>query len=134
MNAVPLFPRRTHGFSLVELLVVLAVLAIILYFAFPNIVQVRSDSELNLAKARAEALNLAAAAYFQALGPTLASSNWTGKNSAQRYNLIKGYLAFPQDSLSDFMPGTNYTVTFDASEPHRKKAVLLTPDSTNTPY
>ncbi len=122
------------GFSLIELLVVITVLGVILYFAFPNIVQVKSDSERNLAKARAEALNLAAAAYFQAVGPTAALSNWSGKDSAARYVLIKPYLAFPQSTLGDFMPSSDYTVTFDSSEPHRTKATLLGPSSENIPY
>lgn len=126
-------PAR-RGFSLVELLVVLAVLAIILYFAFPNIVQVKSDSELNLAKARAEALNLGAAAYFQAVGTNAAATAWSGKSSEQRYTLIKPYLAFPQATLSNFMPSTDYTVTFNATSPHRVKATLLGPSGTDIAY
>lgn len=127
--------RKGHqGFSLVELLVVITVLGVILYFAFPNIVQVKSDSERNLAKARAEALNLAAAAYFQAVGPTAALSNWSGKDSAARYLLIKPYIAFPQETLGDFLPSSDYTITFDSSEPHRKKATLLGPSSEDIPY
>lgn len=122
-----------RGFSLIELLVVLAVLGIILYFAFPNIVQVKSDSELNLAKARAEALNLGAAAYFQAVGPTTAANNWAGKSSEQRYTLIKPYLAFPQATLSNFMPSSDYTVTFDTA-PHRNKATLLGPGGADIAY
>jgi len=122
-----------RGFSLIEMLVVLAVTAIILYFAFPNIVQVKSDSELNLAKARAEALNLGAAAYFQAVGPAAAAANWTGKSSEQRYTLIKPYLAFPQATLSNFMPSSDYTVTFDTA-PHRVKATLLGPSGVDIAY
>ena len=60
--------KLPRAFSLLELLIVLVVLGVVLYFAFPNIVQIRSDSEANLARARAEMLNLAAAAYFQAVG------------------------------------------------------------------
>lgn len=122
------------GFSLIELLVVITVLGVVLYFAFPNIVQVKSDSERNLAKARTEALNLAAAAYFQAVGTNAAATGWAGKSSEARYELIKPYLAFPQATLSDFMPSSDYTVTFDSSEPHRKKATLMGPSSENIPY
>ena len=126
--------NKPQGFSLVELLVVITVLGVVLYFAFPNIVQVKSDSELNLAKARAEALNLAAAAYFQAIGPTAALSNWTGKSDEQRYLLITPYLAFPQATLGNFMPSTDYDINFDATEPHRKKATLMGPNSADIPY
>ena len=122
------------AFSLVELLVVIAVLGVILFFAFPNIVQVKSDSEKELAKARTEALNLAAAAYFQAIGPAAAGTNWSGKTSEQRYSLIKAYLAFPATTLSNFLPSSDYSVTFDASAPHKVKATLLGPGSTDIPY
>jgi prepilin-type N-terminal cleavage/methylation domain-containing protein len=126
---------QTFAFSLLELLVVIAVLGIILFFAFPNIVQVKSDSEKELAKARAETLNLAAAAYFQAVGPTVALSNWGLQTNAEaRYNLLKPYIAFPAASISNFLPSTDYSVSFDASAPHKVKANLLGPGSTNIPY
>ena len=126
--------RNGYGFSLLELLIVVAVLGIILFFAFPNIIQVRSDSEKDLAKARAETLNLAAAAYFQAVGGTVAATNWSGKSSEQRYQLITPYIAFPSASLSNFLPSSDYSVTFDASAPHKVKATLMGPGSTNIPY
>ncbi|MEI7866203.1 MAG: prepilin-type N-terminal cleavage/methylation domain-containing protein, partial [Chthoniobacterales bacterium] len=51
-------PRNKHsrrGFSLIELLIVLLILGVVMFLAIPNIVQVRSDSEDNLARSRAEA-------------------------------------------------------------------------------
>jgi prepilin-type N-terminal cleavage/methylation domain-containing protein len=128
----PAFNRL--AFSLVELLVVIAVLGIILFFAFPNIIQVKSDSEKDLAKARAETLNLASAAYFQAIGTNVAATNWAGKTAEQRYQLITPYIAFPATSLSNFLPSTDYSITFDASAPHKVKATLMGPGSTNIPY
>jgi prepilin-type N-terminal cleavage/methylation domain-containing protein len=125
---------KIAGFSLVELLVVITVLGIILFFAFPNIVQVKSDSEKELAKARAETLNLAAAAYFQAVGTNAAASNWAGKSAAERYQLITPYIAFPAATLSNFLPSSDYSITFDASSPHRVKATLIGPGSTNIAY
>jgi len=134
--STPQSPRRESksAFSLVELLVVIAVLGVILFFAFPNIVQVKSDSEKDLAKARAETLNIAAAAYFQAVGSNVAATNWAGKTAEQRYQLITPYIAFPSASLSNFLPSSDYSVTFDASAPHKVKATLMGPGSTNIPY
>jgi prepilin-type N-terminal cleavage/methylation domain-containing protein len=119
-----------QGFSLLELLVVIVVLGVVLYFAFPNIVQMRRDSEDNLARARAEMLNLAAAAYFQAVGdrPT-ARANWAaaGSDEARYSTLLKPYIAFPTASLAGFMPSTDYTVVFDPEDPLLNKAQLLGP-------
>lgn len=123
-----------RGFSLVELLVVIAVLGIILYFAFPNIVQVKSDSERELAKARAEALNLAAAAYFQAVGPSTAAAAWTSQTDEERYELLMPYIAFPAPSLDAFLPSSDYDINFHPTEPHRQKATLLGPGSTDLTY
>lgn len=124
-----------NGFSLAELLIVLLILGIILYFAFPNIVQVKSDSERELAKARAEALNLAATAYFQSVGPNAALSNWSATTNAEaRYSLLRPYIAFPAATLSNFLPSTDYSVSFDSTAPHKVKAQLLGPGSTNIPY
>ena len=126
--------RSKPAFSLVELLVVIAVLGVVLFFAFPNIVQVKSDSEKDLAKARTETLNLATAAYFQAVGTNVAASNWAGKTAEQRYQLITPYIAFPATSLSNFLPSSDYSISFDASAPHKVKATLMGPGSTNIPY
>ena len=123
------FPLKS-GFSLVELLVVIVVLGVVLYFAFPNIVQMRRDSEDNLARARAEMLNLAAAAYFQAVGdrPT-ARANWAaaGSDEARYTSFLKPYIAFPTASLASFMPSTDYTVVFDPDDPLLNKAQLFGP-------
>jgi len=119
------------GFSLVELLVVIVVLGIVIYFAFPNIVQMRSDSEDSLARARAEMLNLAVAAYFQAVGDRAeAKQGWADAgNDASRYStLLRPYIAFPAASLSAFMPSSDYTVVFDPDDPLMNKAQLYGPN------
>lgn len=118
----PNLKRSLRGFSLVELLIVLVILGVVMFLAIPNIVQVRSDSEDNLARSRAEALNMAAAAYFQAVGTQTASSVWSGAGNDTRYALLSPYLAFAPASLSSYMP-SGYSVTF-SSDPLRQKATL----------
>jgi prepilin-type N-terminal cleavage/methylation domain-containing protein len=123
--------KKLSAFSLVELLIVIVVLGVILFFAFPNIVQMRSDSEANLARARAEMLNLAVAAYFQAVGDrATAKANWSAAGSDEtRYtSLLKPYIAFPTASLSSFMPSSDYTVVFDPTDPLVEKAQLYGPN------
>jgi len=125
------YTAKRRAFSLVELLIVIVVLGIILYFAFPNIVQMRSDSEANLARARAEMLNLATAAYFQAVGDrTAARAGWVaaGSDEARYTSLLKPYIAFPTASLASFMPSSDYTVVFDPTNPIVNKAQLFGPN------
>jgi len=122
------------AFSLAELLVVLIVLGIILYFAFPNIVQVKSDSERELAKARAETLNLAAAAYVQTKGSNILTDEddpWENKSEEARYQLIKEYIAFAATNLSSFLPSSDYRIEFNDTQPHKIKAELYGPGDTN---
>jgi len=115
---------KRPGFSLVEILVVLAILGVVLFLAIPNIVQVRSDSEDNLARSRAEALNVAAAAYFQSVGRQTAAAAWTNAaNNEARYTLVSPYLAFAPSTISSYMP-TGYSATFSAADPLRQKAAL----------
>ena len=122
--------NKNAAFSLLELLIVIVVLGVVLYFAFPNIVQMRSDSEANLARARAEMLNLAVAAYFQAVGDrTTAKGNWAaaGSDEARYANLLRPYIAFPSASLDAFMPSSDFTLVFDPSDPLLNKAQLYGP-------
>jgi prepilin-type N-terminal cleavage/methylation domain-containing protein len=113
-----------RGFSLVEVLAAVTIIGIVIYLAIPNIVQVRSDAEDNLAKSRADALNVAAAAFFQAVGPTAASNTWsTSGSDSNRYTNLAPYLAFAPSNLGDYVP-EGYTVQFSTNEPHRVKAIL----------
>lgn len=123
--------KSRGGFSLIELLIVLVILGVVLFLAIPNIVQVRSDSEDNLARSRAEALNMAAAAYFQAVGSQAATSAWSGAGNDARYTLVSPYLAFAASNLSAFMPA-GYSATF-SSDPLRQK-VSVQRGSTSLAY
>jgi prepilin-type N-terminal cleavage/methylation domain-containing protein len=116
-------PRRCDGFSLVEVLIVVTIIGIIAFLAIPNVVQVRRDSEDNLARARAEALNIAAASYVQAVGVQAALADWSAANTNDCYVRISPYLAFAPSTIAEFMP-TGYAVTFKAA-PHREKADLF---------
>lgn len=118
----PKFKTLLRGFSLVELLIVLVILGVVMFLAIPNIVQVRGDSEDNLARSRAEALNMAAAAYFQAVGNQAATAAWSAAGNDARYALLSPYLAFAPTNLSSYMPG-GYSVTL-SSDPLRQKATL----------
>jgi prepilin-type N-terminal cleavage/methylation domain-containing protein len=115
MNKI--FPLETirRAFSLVEVLAAVAIIGIVTFLAIPNIIQVKTDSEDNLARAKANTLNLAIASYIQAVGPTAAQSNWSSRSDAFRYtNCLMPYIAYADASLSNFTPG-GYSFTLPTS-------------------
>ncbi|MBE2204258.1 MAG: prepilin-type N-terminal cleavage/methylation domain-containing protein [Chthoniobacterales bacterium] len=128
-------PKPHPAFSLVEVLAAITIIGIITFLAVPNIVRVKQDAEENLARARAEALNMAIAAYVQALGTNTAQSNWSGAgNDSARYLLIAPYIAFAETNLTAFTPA-GYTNTLPtAISPLTTKVRLSGPGSTNIPY
>ena len=116
--------QKVRGLSLVELLIVITILGIVTFIAIPNVVQVRRDSEDSLAISRAQALNLAAAAMFQARGTNAATTAWQAASSDEvRYGLLKEYLSFAPATFADFKP-SGYSFTFDGSMPHRTAVVV----------
>lgn len=116
---------RTLAFSLVEVLVAVALIGVLVFLALPNIVQVKDDSEVHLAISRAEALNLSMASLIQAQGLSGATTQWAGAaDSAARYVLVRPYLAFAPATLAEYTPG-GYTFTFPATlQPLTKVTVL----------
>jgi prepilin-type N-terminal cleavage/methylation domain-containing protein len=120
------------AFSLVEVLAAITIIGIITFMAIPNIVRLKQDGEENLARARAETLNLAIASYVQAVGATAAQSAWTAAGSDQaRYQLVSPYIAFAQANLSNgFMPG-GYTAALPTNiNPLTTKTTLTGPSGT----
>lgn len=117
-------PTINRGFSLVEVLIVTVIIGVIVFLAIPNIVQVRKDSEDNLARSRAEALNVAAAAFYQARGVQAAAANWQAAGGDEgRYALLSPYLAFAPATLAAYMPA-GYSASLHASDPLRNKATV----------
>ena len=114
------FNRRVAGFSFVEMLSAVAIIGLISFLAIPNLVKVRSDSERNLAIARAESINMAMATYIQARGRTQASSDWLGSSTNQaKYALVSSYLSYAETNLTDYLP-TGYSITFNTIDPLKK--------------
>lgn len=134
MNSESRNPSRP-GFSLVEVLAAITIIGIVTFLAIPNIVRIKQDGEENLARARAETLNMAIATYVQAVGTNVAQSNWAAAaNDNARYLLISPYIAFAETNLTLFTPG-GYTNTLPTSiSPLTTRVRLSGPGSTNIPY
>ena len=123
--------RVARGFSLVEVLAAITIIGIITFLAIPNIVRVKQDSEDNLARARAEALNMAIAAYVQAVGTNAAQTAWAAAGSdAAHYSLIRQYIAFSETNLTGFTPN-GYTNTLPSTiSPLTTKVIVTGPSGT----
>ncbi len=103
--------KKSSGFSLVEVLAAVAIIGILVFIAIPNVVQSRRDAEEHFAIARAEALNSAVSQYIQSVGRGNAGTTWTGKDNAEKYALVKGYLAYSPATVGSYMPN-GYTYNF----------------------
>lgn len=122
--------EKTDAFSFVEVLAAIAIIGIITFLAIPNLVRIKSDGEDSLAIARAEALNLAIAAYVQAKGT---DATWTNSSSSA-YSLVRGYLAYAPTSITNYMP-SGYSITFPTAISNNLTKVGLTgPSGTVTGY
>ncbi|MBB5031748.1 type IV pilin protein [Prosthecobacter vanneervenii] len=118
---------KPRGFSLVEMMACVSIIGIIAFMAIPSVTRMRSDSERNLAIARAEALNLAQASFMQVRGRTQAALDWAsaGSNDA-KYNLLRPYLSYAESSLAVYLPA-GYAVTFPPSITSMTKVSLSSP-------
>ena len=124
--------QSTRAFSLVEMLAAVAIIGVITFLALPNLVQMRSDAERNLAIARCESINMAMATYIQVYGRTTADANYAAASTSQlKYALFSPYLSFSETNLTDYIPN-GYTVTFNTIDPLKK--VTLSSGSTVIPY
>ena len=122
--------KAKKAFSLVEVLAAVAILGIMAFLALPNIVTMKTDSEENLAVARAEAVNMSIASYVQASGRNAATTGWAGAaNDQARYDLLTPYLAFAPAAFTDYMPST-YTVSLPAAIATLSKTGLVGPSGT----
>ena len=124
---------QINGFSLIEVLAAVAIIGIITFLALPNIVTLKQDAEVDLAIARAEAVNMAIAAYVQANGQATATANWAAASADDRWTMVSPFLAFAPSTLSAFMP-TNYTLTMPATVNPLTKARLQDPNSADIDY
>lgn len=101
--------KRHLGFTLIEVLASVTIIGIIVFLAIPNIMSVRSDTEENMAIARAESVNMAVSSFIQANGLQAARVKWeavSGDANVQqkRYELISPYMAYPPTQITDLMP------------------------------
>jgi len=121
--------KLREAFSLVEVLAAITIIGIITFLAVPNIVRVKQDGEENLARARAETLNMAIASYVQAVGTNTAQTEWSNAASANaRYQKIAPYIAFAETNLTLFTPA-GYTNTLPTTiSPLTTKVIINGPN------
>ena len=124
-----------RGFSLVEVLAAVAIIGVITFMALPNIITVRQDAEQNLAITRAEAINMATAAFIQSRGRANAETAWSAATTkAQKYALLAPFLAFAPANETEFMP-KNYYLSYPGTLSSLTKIPLsydTDPDNSST--
>jgi prepilin-type N-terminal cleavage/methylation domain-containing protein len=119
-KSFPTVRNLASAFSLIEMLAAVAIIGIISFLALPNLIKLRSDSELHMAIARAESLNMAMATLVQSRGRTQATSDWNAStNSQTRYSKLAPYLSYSESQLTSYMPN-GYTITFNSIDPLKK--------------
>jgi len=118
----------------VEILTATVLLGILAFIAIPNIVQIKEDAEVDLAIARAEAVNMSLASYMNAQGRSAAITSWAATSTdAERYALVKPYLAFAPNAFDDYMPG-DYAIALPSDITTLSKVTLTDPDEEEISY
>jgi prepilin-type N-terminal cleavage/methylation domain-containing protein len=88
---------RKYGFSLVELVIVIAVIAVISAIIIPTVSGTNEAAKDQKAIAAAEALNMAQVQYRLQNGAA-----WTVTSNDDRYAALKAYMTYAQDTLTLF--------------------------------
>ena len=123
--------RFTNGFmlgSIVAVAIYAAVFAKVREGSqVPTVASGEAMPLTELAIARAEEINLAAAAYIESCGPDLADQAWREAGVAQeRYQLLSSFIAFSPRNLDAYMPEEYQIVLWeDLSERAQEEKVVL---------
>ena len=115
--------RCKKGFSLIELIVVIAVMAVIAAVIVPSIGGTKEAAEEQAAKAAAGTLNLAQAQWR--LGNDV--STWDSKTDAARYTAIAAYMEYSDADWATFQARyPKYTLQFQKLDPTTGKMRKVT--------
>lgn len=95
--------RQQKAFTLIEVLVAVAVIGILLFMALPNSAKVKSTAEDNSMKMRAMAMTTAKIEFVRDAGITTAASAWTNAPTNQaKYDLLRAYIQYAPATLQDY--------------------------------
>ena len=126
--------NRKTGFSLVELIIVIAVIAVIAGIIIPNISGTNEAAKTQRAIAAAEALNAAQVTYRIRNG----TSSWNADSDDTCYVALYPYLTYAQDSLTNFQKaidsGQKYTFDFQPFSGGYPQKVILKSNGTAINY
>lgn len=95
--------KKKNGFTLVEVLVAIAVASILLFMALPNSAKVKSTAEDNSMKMRAMAMTTAKLEFVRDAGVTTAATAWSNASTNQaKYDLLRPYIKYAPAALADY--------------------------------
>jgi prepilin-type N-terminal cleavage/methylation domain-containing protein len=123
--------RRLRGFTIIEVTVVIAMIAIISLLLLPNIPAIKRSGEDSQMKAKAVQMNTAMSNWMADQSVRAGLSAWAGKSNDDRYQLVKAYLQYPADTLDKFLL-EGYTLTFP--DDPRNPVTVTTPEGATLAY
>ena len=117
---------RKKGFSLIELLVTIAVIAAITTIIVPSISGTTNAAKYQKAVATAEAINMAQVSYRLSHG----LSGWDALTQEARYTAVSEYLQYPEASLAALNTKLGHTIQFQdlAGDKFQKVTINGNPD------
>ena len=119
-----------NGFSLVELIIVIAVIAIIATIIMPSISGTNQEAKLQNAIAAAGTLNMAQVQYRLVNG----ASTWNSLADADRYTAITPYMEYSDSNWASFKNRYNgFSFAFQALDGngHMQKVILTNNGNNN---
>jgi len=138
---------QDRGFTLVEVLATLVILAFLVFLAIPHLLRIWNENEQQQAITRAQEINLAIVQFMQDEGMSGAITQWSGAaNEADRFtNFVISNLRYglTEDADGNVIPNaTNateympdgYTATLPTSLQPLTKVTVAGPDGTAIDY
>lgn len=125
-------PKRS-GFSIVQILIGLVIMGIMSFMIVSNIPAIKRKSEDSSMRGKAHQLNTAISNYMSDHSVRAAIIGWRDKQPEERYALIRKYLGYAPENLSEYIV-EGYTVEFPSDPRSQEGVKIYTPEKEMLQY